>query len=168
MAKKTVEGGSKSTTQISEGVVLLGVGLLAFTLIYTLRGTGQLLKGGVIDPAYDLAGWIGPRADATVGWFESGWGQVTGAPEWAWRETIGQGGLGLTGGHATRTRVIRRTQSHKTSGMTGQTSTPPPDTLRSRLGLQGTPQGAIQEHIIAPIASLNAGNRVNAWRNKWL
>ena len=47
----TVKGG----TQVSEGVVLLGVGLIAFTLIYVVRTTAGVAKGGIIDPLLGLS-----------------------------------------------------------------------------------------------------------------
>ena len=105
MAKKTVEGGSKSTTQISEGVVLLGVGLLAFTFIYTLRGTIQTGKY-IIDPILGFGDWALKGSEywthkaeegyqAGAGAAGSSWRKVTGAPRWfvesSWDVGIGIG-----------------------------------------------------------------------------
>ena len=37
------------------------------------------------------------KVDDTQNWFDTGWKKFWGSPEWAWRETLGQGGIRLTG-----------------------------------------------------------------------
>jgi len=57
MAKVATTATTGGTTQVSEGIVFLALGLLAFTFIYTLRGAGQAAKGAVIDPVLGAAKW---------------------------------------------------------------------------------------------------------------
>ena len=45
----------------------------------------------------DLANYGASKVDDSQNWLSTGWKKVTGAPEWAWRETLGQGGIRLTG-----------------------------------------------------------------------
>ena len=37
------------------------------------------------------------KVDDTQDWLSSGWKKFWGAPKWAWDETLGQGGIRLTG-----------------------------------------------------------------------
>lgn len=57
--EKRVGGGS---TVLSEGVVLIGVGLVAFTLIYLIRTVAQggaAIGGGLTEAGEGAANWLG-------------------------------------------------------------------------------------------------------------
>ena len=82
--------------------LVIGGGLVAYTLYKSFQLGEQTAEYGAtkIDDAQNAAYSFGKR--------------VTGAPEWAWRETIGQGGLGLTGGSGWDNLVSRVTNSGDT------------------------------------------------------
>ena len=93
--------------KVSDDILIVGmVGIGAFAF-YSVYKTGNFLNRGVdvvtapveygagkVDDAQDYAV---TKVDQAQSFLKSGWDRVFGAPEWAWRETLGQGGIKLTG-----------------------------------------------------------------------
>ena len=73
----------QTVSDTTMNIALLGVGAITVYLVW-----------GV----FTGASRTGTEIKNLTGWLDAGWDKVFGAPEWAWRETLGQGGLGLTGG----------------------------------------------------------------------
>ena len=72
---------------------IVGVGALAF---YSIYKTGNLLQEATNTAQKPIA-YAANKIDNAQDWLSTGWKKYWGAPEWAWREVIGQGGIGLTG-----------------------------------------------------------------------
>jgi hypothetical protein len=82
---------AKAGADVSDDVIkvaILGVGVLAIYMIMQAR---------------DVAGYGASKVDDTQSWLSRGWSKAWGSPNWAWRETLGTGGLGLTGGSTSNT-----------------------------------------------------------------
>ena len=82
--------------------LVVGGGIAAYT-IYRSFQVGE-----------QTAGYVGTKIDDTQNYITSGIGRITGAPKYFWDETIGQGGLGLTGGSGYDNLVARVTNTGDT------------------------------------------------------
>jgi len=91
---------------ISDDVItaglIVGGGLVAYTLYKTFQAGEK------------TADYVGTKIDDTQNYITSGINRITGAPKYFWDETIGQGGLGLTGGSGYDNLVSRVTNSGDT------------------------------------------------------
>ena len=96
MAKSEILGVGKLGDDVLTIGLVVGGGIVAYTLYKSFQvgqGIGSYGAGKIDDAQNYVTGGIS---------------RVTGAPAWAWRETIGQGGLGLTGNKpATRRNTTR-------------------------------------------------------------
>jgi hypothetical protein len=82
--------------------LIIGGGIAAYT-IYRSFQVGE-----------QTADYVGTKIDDTQNYITSGINRITGAPKYFWDETIGQGGLGLTGGSGYDNLVARVTNSGDT------------------------------------------------------
>ena len=76
---------AKADAALSDDVIKFGIVIGGIMVIYSFM------------QVRDAASYGASKVDDTQNWFSTGWKKFWGSPEWAWRETIGQGGLRITG-----------------------------------------------------------------------
>jgi hypothetical protein len=96
---------------IGDDVITAGIVVGGGLVLYTLYRSFQVGE--------QTASYVGTKIDDTQDYINVQANRITGAPEWAWHETLGQGGLGLTGNTPETYRDDSRTLLGKDEGSWG-------------------------------------------------
>tara|TARA_R100000808_G_scaffold12935_1_gene31856 strand:- start:232 stop:657 length:426 start_codon:yes stop_codon:yes gene_type:complete len=93
-----VDGIMATRASIGDDVITAGIIVGGGLVLYTLYRSFQVGE--------QTASYVGTKIDDTQDYINKQANRITGAPEWAWRETLGSGGLGLTGSNKEDDRTL--------------------------------------------------------------